>query len=247
MKKLIYTILFSTVSLAASAGHKSSELSISLFDNSPFVVMFDNGWFGQPTNMFNISNVHPGKHELKIIRYAYLPGCWTPVQQTVFSGCIQVPAKSKVCAMITSCGKYDVVSITPLWGHGGGWGHTCGNSCGNGCDGYGGGGWDNYGGGYGWGYMPGMSPQAFNQLKMAITSKSFDSSKLQVAKQAIGSNYLTAGQVSELMELLTFESSRLELAKFAYNRTIDKQNYYLVNNAFQFESSVWELNQYIKS
>ena len=54
-------------------------------------------------------------------------------------------------------------------------------------------------------------------------------------------------QVSELMQLMTFESSMLELAKNTYMHTLDKQNYYLANDAFNFESSIEDLNRFIQT
>jgi hypothetical protein len=47
------------------------------------------------------------------------------------------------------------------------------------------------------------------------------------------------------MKLFSFESSRLEFAKFAYKYTWDINNYFLLNDAFDFESSIDELNKYI--
>jgi hypothetical protein len=48
------------------------------------------------------------------------------------------------------------------------------------------------------------------------------------------------------MLLFDFESTRLTFAKFAYKYTFDKGNYYKVNDAFQFESSIEELNQFTR-
>lgn len=48
------------------------------------------------------------------------------------------------------------------------------------------------------------------------------------------------------MFLFNFESTRLELAKYAYGHTYDIANYYMLNDAFTFESSIEELNNYIK-
>jgi hypothetical protein len=47
------------------------------------------------------------------------------------------------------------------------------------------------------------------------------------------------------MLLFTFENNRLDFAKFAYAYTFDTGNYYLVNDAFTFETSIDELNAYI--
>jgi len=91
-----------------------------------------------------------------------------------------------------------------------------------------------------------MSNQGFANAKKSISSKSFESSKITVAKQVISNNCLTVSQVKEIVKLFDFESSKLEIAKFAYGYTYDKGNYYLLNDVFDFESSIDELNSYIK-
>lgn len=90
-----------------------------------------------------------------------------------------------------------------------------------------------------------MSPGDFEALKSSISSKSFDDSKLTMAKQVIAMNCLLCSQVREIMLLFSFEDNRLELAKYAYGYTYDLGNYYKVNDAFTFESSIEELNEYI--
>ena len=47
--------------------------------------------------------------------------------------------------------------------------------------------------------------------------------------------------------MFSFEDSKLDFAKYAYERTYDIDNYYKVNDAFTFESSVDELNEYIQA
>lgn len=90
-----------------------------------------------------------------------------------------------------------------------------------------------------------MSAQDFQEVKNSIASKSFDDSKLTIAKQVISSNCLLCSQVKEIMLLFTFENTRLDLAKYSYGYTYDIGNYYKLNDAFTFESSIDELNQYI--
>jgi hypothetical protein len=93
--------------------------------------------------------------------------------------------------------------------------------------------------------MP-MSPSDFESAKSSIASKTFENTKLEVAKQIIGSNCLTSDQVKQLMKVFEFESTKLDFAKYAYKRTYDKGNYYKVNDAFEFESSIGDLQEYIK-
>ncbi|MEI8201684.1 MAG: DUF4476 domain-containing protein [Bacteroidota bacterium] len=95
-------------------------------------------------------------------------------------------------------------------------------------------------------YSLAMNADDFHQLKMSVSSKSFENTKLEVAKQATAANWLMCDQVLEIMKLFSFESTKLDYAKFAYDRTLDKEKYYKVNDAFTFESSITSLNQYIK-
>jgi len=92
-----------------------------------------------------------------------------------------------------------------------------------------------------------MTPQDFQNARNTISSKSFDDSKLAIAKQIINSNCLTSAQVKDLMILLDFESSKLDFAKYCYGYTYDLGNYYIVNDAFDFDSSADELNEYINA
>jgi hypothetical protein len=94
--------------------------------------------------------------------------------------------------------------------------------------------------------MP-MSNESFNTAKGSISSKSFEDSKLTIAKQVVGNNCLLCSQVKEIMKLFSFEDTKLEFAKFAYKHTFDIGNYYQLNDAFNFESTIEELNQYISN
>lgn len=92
-----------------------------------------------------------------------------------------------------------------------------------------------------------MSPQDFSDFKESVRSKDFEQTKLTIAKQVLENNCLTASQVKEVLGVFDFENSKLEYAKYAYDHTYDIGNYYKVNDAFEFESSVSDLNKYISS
>ncbi|MDO9512775.1 MAG: DUF4476 domain-containing protein [Bacteroidales bacterium] len=85
------------------------------------------------------------------------------------------------------------------------------------------------------------------KMKQSIASKTFEDSKLTMARQIICSNCLLSKHVKEIIMLFDFESTRLELAKYAYGNTFDIGNYFLLNDAFEFESSIDELNMFIES
>lgn len=92
-----------------------------------------------------------------------------------------------------------------------------------------------------------MASQDFESLKQTISTKSFEDSKMTIAKQVLQNNCLLTSQVKQIMGLFGFEESKLEFAKYAYNYTYDIGNYFKVNDMFTFESSIDELNQYISS
>jgi hypothetical protein len=92
-----------------------------------------------------------------------------------------------------------------------------------------------------------MDQNAYRSAVGSISKQSFEENKLQVARQVFSTNCLTSAQVGEIMRLFTFEDSRLDFAKFAYGHTFDLGNYFMVNDAFTFSSSVDELNDYIRS
>ena len=91
----------------------------------------------------------------------------------------------------------------------------------------------------------GMNPQEFGELKALIEHESFDDSRLTIAKQVVASNHLTAAQITEICRLFSFEDNALEFAKYAYPYCLDPNRYYLVNQAFKYESSKSELNELI--
>ncbi len=92
-----------------------------------------------------------------------------------------------------------------------------------------------------------MNDVDFQSALTSIKSKSFEDAKLTLAKQISSSNCLLSVQVRDIMKTFGFENSRLEFAKYAYKYTYDKNNYFKVNDAFSFESSIDELNEYIQS
>lgn len=94
--------------------------------------------------------------------------------------------------------------------------------------------------------MP-MSSTEFAEARNSIESKSFEDTKMTVAKQVGRDRCFTVDQVKGIMGLFSFEDSKLEFAKYAYSRTHDIGNYFRLNDAFTFESSVDDLNKFIST
>lgn len=90
-----------------------------------------------------------------------------------------------------------------------------------------------------------MSDYEMNNLMNELEEAWFDSDRLQLAKNRIRNKKVSSEQVLRIIEEFSFESSRLEIAKYAFNYTIDQENYYVVNGGLEFSSSVNELENFI--
>lgn len=95
--------------------------------------------------------------------------------------------------------------------------------------------------------MDHMCPMSFGRLIGAIERKCFDDDKVLIARQGLRGKLISTDQVVQIMNLLTFDRNKLDFAKFAYTRTFNSHEYYLVNDAFTFNSSIRELDRYIRS
>ncbi|MEY4926295.1 MAG: hypothetical protein RI894_731 [Bacteroidota bacterium] len=92
--------------------------------------------------------------------------------------------------------------------------------------------------------MP-MTEGEFGSALGSVSQASFESTKLSTAKQVLSNRCVTAQQVRGIMKSFEFESTRLEFAKFAWSHTYDLDNYYQINDAFEFDSSVSELQKFV--
>lgn len=86
---------------------------------------------------------------------------------------------------------------------------------------------------------------AFNQFLLSLDKEGFDSNKLSKSKAYINKENLSAQQITDISKKFSFDSNRLEWAKYAYNKCYDKANYFLIKETFAFQSNYTELEKYI--
>jgi hypothetical protein len=92
-----------------------------------------------------------------------------------------------------------------------------------------------------------MAPTDFQGALESIKKQSFEDTKLSSAKNIAGKQCLTAAQISQVCKVFSFEESKLDFAKFAYGHCTDSNNYFKVNDVFNFSSSIDDLNAYTAS
>ena len=98
------------------------------------------------------------------------------------------------------------------------------------------------------GCTPPVTSERYENMLHSVKKQAFDKTKLRIAKQIIKHNAcMTVDQLVGILQLFDFEKNKLDLAKFAYNYIYDIENYYKVNDVFDFDSSIEELDTYIKN
>lgn len=87
----------------------------------------------------------------------------------------------------------------------------------------------------------------FNAGKASVEKQSFADTKLKVAKTFTKNNCLSVNQIKDIMSLFSFEETKFEYAKFAYDFCADKKNYYQLSDDFTFSTTVDEFNEFLDS
>jgi hypothetical protein len=93
-----------------------------------------------------------------------------------------------------------------------------------------------------------MSQEDFAPILRALKSEDFDPARLQLARQILGSsraNFLSS-QVRDMAKAFDFEPSKLEFAKLAFDYTLDREKYFLVNDSFDFTNTRQALSRYVQ-
>jgi len=90
-----------------------------------------------------------------------------------------------------------------------------------------------------------VTDEEANEMKEQIEAESFKSERLKKAKILGKNRCFQANQVVVLMEGLSFESNKLEIAKYLYTKTKNQDDYEIVVAALTYLSSKNELRDYI--
>ncbi|MDY0344209.1 MAG: DUF4476 domain-containing protein [Lentimicrobium sp.] len=92
-----------------------------------------------------------------------------------------------------------------------------------------------------------VNPDDFAQIIRTIRKESFNNTKLNLAKQIVRAKHcFTVNQIKEIIVLFDFDETRLELAEFAWDYTLDRENYYQVADAFSFNQTREKLMKYLE-
>jgi hypothetical protein len=235
MKK-IFTLLFSMIFLAASAGYAyQNKLTISSTHKSLLKVQIDGRFYqlGNKEAEISLTDLRPGTRSIKVYQQRSNGRGWQGSNERnmelLYNGRFTIREGYHVDISINRFGNafVDERAISRNY---------------NADD-------DDDRTGYGdqnnWNRQP-MNDRSFMQLKQTISRESFDDGKINIAKVAIANTYLTSNQVKDLLSLYNFENSKLDLAKYCYRFAIDPGNYYVVADALTYSTSKNDLMKYIQ-
>jgi hypothetical protein len=92
-----------------------------------------------------------------------------------------------------------------------------------------------------------MSNERFSKAMFILERENFDNTRFTIAKEIVEDNYLSAGQVKQMLQLFSFDVNKLELAKYAYTKTIDKNNYFMLYDVFAMNSYKERLAEFVRN
>ncbi len=93
----------------------------------------------------------------------------------------------------------------------------------------------------------GMDSSSFEDLAKRIRNASPETEKLAIVKRAVPANKLTSEQVHVVLLLLSTDNDRVDAASYVYNSVCDKNNFYVVYDAFTFDTAKSELDAKIQA
>ncbi|TCJ18643.1 DUF4476 domain-containing protein [Flaviaesturariibacter flavus] len=252
--RTIFTLLLGLVLSVAVHAADQGRLTITFSGLTDLYVQIDNRYFSATDNLVCVDGIPAGKHTVKVFQ----PRNGSNVNgRLLYQGQVMIRPDYHVDITFNRFGKafFDekryggmMYSDYDTWGNAacgttGGWSQGGGWNNGNG-------GWNNGNGNgnTGWnGAVQAMAASDFSALVAQLRAERFDNTKLTLAKDALAYNRVSAAQVKQLMQLFTFDSDRLEMAKAAYPRTVDKNNYFQVMDAFEFSNSKEQLSAWIRT
>lgn len=90
-----------------------------------------------------------------------------------------------------------------------------------------------------------ISQAEFNERLNAVKKASFDRDKIAKIKQVFNDEYLSCAQVGELVKIFAFDDDKMDVAKWCYKRTLDRKNYYKVEDHFTFDRYKKDLGDWV--
>ena len=232
MKK-IFTLLFCSLFSLSLLAYDGSKLSISTTGKaSNFKIEIDGRKVNLRNNSVTLTNISEGMHNVRIYKEKTRNGVgFDRRPDLIYATAICISKGVHTDITVNRFGKVFIDERRMDMGDE--WDNESGISDENED------GWDNS-------YSNVMNTRDFNIVKEQLRREWAETNRLVSAKVIIDKSNFSAQQIKDIMLLFSFETNRLDLAKYAYRKTADKENYFQLNDALTFNSSKDELARFIR-
>ncbi len=235
--KTISTLLTSLVftsSVFAADIRSSASLTVKTEEKQNIVVVVDGNRFDLGTNSIMISDLDACAHDVVVYQekkdnpYNYFQKAY----DVIFNSSIELKPRTNLQIHIDDCGiitMNEIRSRTPKMGDS----------------------WSNHGSfdnGYSEhaAFSSAMNYNEFNRVIWAIGKEGSDLNRMKSAEQIIKTNFLTVDEVKQMMQLFCTDDYKLEIARTAYVKTVDPENFFQLSNLLHSENSKGEFARCLK-
>jgi hypothetical protein len=94
---------------------------------------------------------------------------------------------------------------------------------------------------------PVMDEGEYFDIIKTLKKEPVEKNRVELAKTFFANKWLLSSMVKDAIKVFNLEPSKVAFAKFAYARTVDKQNYYKVFDGLNLTNSKKEMNEFIKA
>jgi hypothetical protein len=236
---LLMIIALTTMGAIAHSGSGASKLNLLLFDDGNFTVVLDGVRYPNVNGNFRVPNLYAGTHRIRIVENFIGHRGHRTGKEILYSGPVNIPYNSKVTVRLTPHNRLRTIKVVrnpharhvnrrntnPRSRYNRGYNPRSGHS-----------------------HAKNNRQFQFIEAKRSIKHARFEKDKLSLARETARTQILSAHQVAELMDLMSFEQTRLKFAKFAFRQSGRNQNYlHIVSRSLDFSSSKRELARFIRN
>jgi len=239
MKHFFTLLILSLMALQVQANHDNAMLAFQNEDHKRIAVMLNGRLYKENSPQLTIQDIQAGAYEMNVFEYAYNTHIHGYKRKLIFSNWIYIAPMKRYEFIITITNKVLMTDVVALYNE-----H---------CDD------EEWQEEEVWIHQPytvftehipvcvTMNTQDFDVLINNLKKSYFDDDRTAIFQSTLRFNNFETDQVAEVMRCFTFEDTKLNAAKAAFNKTCDKQRYFTLMDDFTFSSTAQELATFIQS
>lgn len=233
---LLAVLLINAISVFAQRGAAGASLKIKLSTNQMLSVSVDDRYYERRGTSLTIGNIPNGRHYLKVYNYR-IGRSGNGRANLVYSGYVDLRPSSHNTAIVDPYQRKMTMRTVSTYIRQ----QNDPYSNWNDSD------YDNYNDGNGSNNSNELRNQDVVDLGNMVKGRSMDDDKLKLMQSVLADRTYYTDQLRTMVGWLTFEDNKVDFLKGAYDNTVDKENYWKLEDVFSFSSSKDQLNDYINA